>query len=35
MMVLPKNKVAWNGVERMIGNEGYFIWYVRFGMRTK
>ena len=32
MMVLPKNRVVWvvsNGVDRVIENEYYFIWYVR------
>jgi len=36
-MVLPKNKIAWNGVKmewKVIGNRGYFILYVRFGIGT-
>jgi len=29
-----KNRVAWNGVKKVIGNWDYFIWYVRFGMKS-
>jgi len=34
-MNLPKNKIVRNQVEKVIENEGYFILYVRFGMRTR
>jgi len=34
-MVLTKNGVVWNGVERVIRNKDYFILYVRFGVGTE
>ena len=33
-MILPNNIIAWNWVKEMIGNESYFIWYVKFGLET-
>jgi len=31
-MVLPKNIVVWNGVKKVIENESYFSWDVRFSV---